>query len=62
MLNCEHTIGNDIFVLFPMPNDKNTHNTTYTFFKELDYYPIKSIWIVCNEINNLIDTYYNILS
>lgn len=43
-------------------NLTNKNNTTYTFFKELDYYPIKSLWIVCNEINNLIDTYYNILS
>lgn len=35
---------------------------SYLFFKNLQILSIKSLYIVINEINNLIETYYNILS
>lgn len=35
---------------------------TYLYFNNLDKVSLKSLIIVTNEINNLVDTYYNILS
>lgn len=35
---------------------------TYLYFNSLDKVSLKSLVIVTNEINNLVDTYYNILS